>query len=271
MPEHDQANLHKLRNIRRMTGKIIIGLGSGRSGTASLANLLDRQENSLCFHELNPSCVAHDETPRPILNTIEEFDTIVRGGDTSRLSVDLSRPPSVQQYSRLCDMPSVDIIGDVAHYYLQYVDAISALNTTTSFVCLRRDREETVQSWMKKTEIKRWRSRKISDRLTSLITRAPYYTSTHHWAEHDGSTYKQDPVWDKCFPNFVAASKEDAIRQYWDYYYKTAESLQEKYPNTFRIFEVATLNNSQGRREILEFCGIGNNARVEEDSWIHKS
>jgi hypothetical protein len=34
---------------------IVIGLGTGRSGTASLANLVNSQKDALSFHEMNPN------------------------------------------------------------------------------------------------------------------------------------------------------------------------------------------------------------------------
>jgi hypothetical protein len=52
---------------------IVIGLGTTRSGTASLAKLLSSQHDAICFHEINPSCVRFSGTPRPILNTIDGF------------------------------------------------------------------------------------------------------------------------------------------------------------------------------------------------------
>ena len=49
---------------------IVIGLGCGRSGTASLANLIDSQDRAICFHELNPTCAAFEGNPRSVLNTV---------------------------------------------------------------------------------------------------------------------------------------------------------------------------------------------------------
>ena len=61
---------------------IVIGLGTGRSGTASLAKLLSAQHDAFCFHEMNPSCVRFSGTPRPILNVIDEYQAILDGGDS---------------------------------------------------------------------------------------------------------------------------------------------------------------------------------------------
>src|SRR5579862_4475684 len=154
---------------------IVIGLGPGRSGTGSLAHLLSAQRDSICFHEMNPSCTRFFGTPRPILNGIEEFARILDHGDPSRVTVDLTRVEGIKTYDRLCRMTKVRMIGDVASYYLSYVRLIAERHPEVRFLCMRRDIGQTVHSWMEKTRIKRWRSRYIADRLASLITRTPFY------------------------------------------------------------------------------------------------
>ena len=139
------------------TAVIVIGLGTGRSGTASLAKLLNAQHDSLCFHEMNPSCVRFFDTPRPILNTIDEYQAIVNGGDPSMLTVDLSRGVAAKAYDRLCRMKRVRMLGDIAFYYLSYVERIAENNANVRFLCLRRNIDETVQSWMNKSAKNRCR------------------------------------------------------------------------------------------------------------------
>lgn len=154
---------------------IAIGLGTGRSGTSSLAKLLSAQHDALCFHEMNPSVVRFAGTPRPILNTIDEFQAILDGGAPSMLTVDLSRGVSARAYDRLRQMTRVRLIGDIALYYLQYVDLIVERNKNVRFICLRRDKEETVESWMRKSAVGRWRSKALADRVASIITREPFH------------------------------------------------------------------------------------------------
>jgi hypothetical protein len=57
---------------------------------------------------------------------------------------------------------------------------------------------------------------------------------------------QHDPVWDKTFPKFDAATKGQAIGMYWDYYYETASALADKLPDRFRIFDVGVLNSDAG-------------------------
>ncbi len=150
---------------------IVNGLGTGRSGTGSLAHLLSAQRDSICFHEMNPSCTRFFGTPRPILNGIEEFERILDHGDRSMVTVDLTRRQGTETYDRLCRMTNVRMIGDVASYYLSYVRLIAERHPEVRFLCLRRDIGQTVQSWMEKSRIKRWRSLYIADTEAHVYNR----------------------------------------------------------------------------------------------------
>jgi len=250
---------------------IVIGLGTGRSGTASLAKLLNAQQDALCFHEMNPSVVRFSGTPRPILNTIEEFQAILDGGDPSRLTVDLSRKVAARAYDELCGMNRVRLLGDIAFYYLTYVERIAEANPDVRFLCLRRDREETIESWLRKSAIERWPSKRLADRLASLITRMPYHTARNFWMEHDGSEWALDPVWDKCFPKFPGPTRREAIGQYWDYYYEESERLAQRLPGCFRLVETNRLNDRATQQDLLTFCGVEPAEQVFTDAHIHQS
>ncbi|MGH7117853.1 MAG: hypothetical protein ACREFP_02470 [Acetobacteraceae bacterium] len=250
---------------------IVIGLGSGRSGTASLAKLLNAQHDALCFHEMNPSAVRFSGTPRPFLNTINEFQAILEGGDPAMLTVDLSRLVAAKAYDQLCRMPRVRMIGDIAFYYLTYVALLAQHNRNIRFICLRRDREQTVNSWLRKSALERWRSKRIADRLSSLITREHYHESRNFWMEHDGSRWQKDPVWDKCFPKFVAKTKREAIGMYWDHYYEQAEVLKRALGDVFRIVDTEHLSEIPFQTELLEFCGVPAAEQVHVDAHIHRS
>ncbi len=253
-------------------GRIVIGLGSGRSGTASLAALIDRQRGGLCFHEMNPSCAVFSGNPQSHVNAVREFRSILDGNDRASLSIDYSRPASVETYGKLQQMSEVRLLGDIAYYYLNYVGDILNVEPECKFVCLKREREQTVASWMKKSQIMRWKSLWVADRLKALITRTPFQSEYNHWQEHDGSTWKHDPVWDSCFPKFEAETKEGAIRQYWDYYYAEAARQEQRFPESFRIFDIADLSSDEGQRRILAFAGL----RAQEMDFgggvhLHKS
>jgi len=251
---------------------IVIGLGSGRTGTASLSHLIGSQRAALCFHELNPTGAVFAGNPQPILNGINEFQAILNGGDRRLLSLDYSRPPSVATYRQLQELPEIRLIGDIAYYYLRYVDDILAVNPAVRFVCIKRDKDATVASWVRKAAIHRWPSLWVADRLKALITRTPFHTSRNFWQEHDGSEYLHDPVWDKTFPKFTAASMREAIGCYWEYYYAECDLLTARHPLNFRIFPISAMSSPNGQTEILRFIGIGEQDMVLSDAFhLHKS
>jgi len=251
---------------------IVIGLGSGRTGTASMSHLFNSQEGAICFHELNPTGAVFEGNPQPILNTINEFQKILDGGDKRLLAIDYSREASLKRYNDLKKMTQVRLIGDIAYYYLKYVGDILAINQNVRFVCIKRDKQQTVDSWMSKSSINRWRSLHIADRLKALITRTPFHEGKNFWQTHDGSEWQLDPVWDKTFPKFEASSKREAIEKYWDYYYDEAAVLAAKHPLHFQIFDISKMSNPDGQREILSFVGLSEADMVLRDKFhAHKS
>ncbi len=117
----------------------------------------------------------------------------------------------------------------------------------------------------------RWRSKRLADRLATWITREPYHNARNPWMEHDGTEWAVDPVWDKCYPKFPGPTKEEAIGQYWDYYYEEAEEISAEIGDIFRIFPTDKLNLQEHQTDILNFCGIVEAEHIYTDAHIHKS
>lgn len=233
---------------------IIIGLGSGRCGTRSLASLLNAQADTVCFHEVNPSCMAWTGTERTVLSMLEEFRAVLAGGPR-QITVDLATRRRAEQLPRLRSLEAVRAIGDVASYYLPYAPMLAGMPDVRMPV-LRRDKDATVASFIQVMRIRRGRIRTVIDGVATLLRRRPYRRFRNHWVEHDGRRYRRSAKFDKCFPKFQAKTVEDAVGQYWDLYYHTAKELAAKYPAKIRIFAVDDLNTQSGQRAILEFCGL---------------
>lgn len=250
---------------------IIIGLGTGRSGTASLAHLLNSQRDALCFHEMNPSSMRWSGTPHPVLSAVRDMEAVLDGGDPARLTVDLSRKVAADAYDQLRTMPRVSLIGDIALYYLTYVETIASASDRVRFVCLKRDREATVESWLKKSSLGYWRSKAFAMKLASLITREPYTPTRNFWMDHDGTRWQPDPVWDKVFPKMSGPTRRAAIGQYWDMYYGEAERLAALLPDVFRIVETEQLEDPAFQADLLTFCGVADIDHIYTDAHRHKS
>ena len=68
-------NLLRTRPVRRTPGKIVIGIGSGRSGSTSLAEMLSTIEGSCCTHE-NPPLMCWTPHPEEIRFHVERLQRL---------------------------------------------------------------------------------------------------------------------------------------------------------------------------------------------------
>lgn len=106
---------------------LIIGLGSGRSGTVSLARLLDAQPGFSVTHEALEFQLRAEGSEQ----LVDDFLGEITGPSTRRRGT---------------------TVGDVFSAYLYYVEQIVEAFPGTRFVCLRRDRASTVKSFARKVE-----------------------------------------------------------------------------------------------------------------------
>lgn len=192
-----------------MDKKLVFGIGTGRCGTVSLSKLLNSQKNSNFTHEIKPLL--------PWKFSKNEIN--------KKLNQIIKRKP--------------DYVGDIAFYYLPYVEYIIKKYPHTKFICLKRDKNETVESYDNKTGLK------------------------NHWINHDGKKFMNDP-YDKCFPknNDKSLLKKQLISRYYDKYYSEVERLIKKYPNNILLFEMTYgLNTKKGINEILDFLEFPKNNR----------
>jgi hypothetical protein len=180
--------------------RILIGLGTGRCGTTSLASLLNSARGCGVTHE--------------------------EGSIRANLSWDFSRD-GVEKVLKTMESRPQGVVGDVAFYYLPYVRYIAEARPDATFICLRRDREGTIESYMKKTE------------------------GRDHWRPGEG---RPDP-WDRMYPKFDAEDKRMAVGMYWDFYYRTVDELARS-GTRIRTFDMQDLNEEAGAKSIMEFAGL---------------
>ena len=98
------------------------------------------------------------------------------------------------------------------------------------FVILKRDKKETIKSYMKKTQ------------------------GRNHWMVHDGSVWSLD-IWDRCYPKFDTKTKEEALSRYYDHYYELCQQLPQ---NKCFWLNTEDLNNKEKSEQMLKFCGFSN-------------
>jgi hypothetical protein len=196
--------------------RIILGIGSGRCGTRSLANLLNRQQGT---H------ITHEEPPRL----------------PWRVPHDRALAQRLAQMRRVRKEP---IVGDVASYFLPYLEQAIDDSPTIRVVCLKRPRQEVISSFC------RW-----IDKVHPL--------PTNHWSARPEPPWHHEPVWTRVFPQYDLSDREQGIGRYWDEYYERAAALARQFPDHLRIFDwLAALNTEGGQRELLEFCGYSSRDQV---------
>jgi hypothetical protein len=239
--------------------RLIFGLGSGRCGTTSLANLLNGIPEAVCFHECNAMGMAWSGGDHAVHSVLNDFETVLAGG-VRGISVDLGAYHRLQgsdPLQRLKSLERVRIIGDVASYYLPYVDLILDRAPNAVLPCLRRTRQDTIESFVEKVTVGPPRAGRRGRVLLSR-PEGNRPRQRNHWVDHDGRTWVAAPRYDNCFPHYEPGlSLEAAIGRYYDEYYQAAEALAARYPSAVRIFDVEALNSEAGQAEILDFCGIG--------------
>lgn len=100
---------------------LLLGCGTGRSGTASLARLLDGCRGTWVTHEQKP-VLPWRYDPRYLTNRI--------------------------LYWRSLDTP---FVGDVASWNLHYIEPLLQYFPALRAICLERPKDEVVESWERKT------------------------------------------------------------------------------------------------------------------------
>lgn len=247
-------------------GRIIFGLGSGRSGTASLAGLLNSQPSVVCFHEVNPSAMAWQGADGTVISLLRDFRAIVRGNERA-LTIDRTSPHRDGPAKRMGTLKKVHAIGDVGHYYLPYVEKILTRENNARFPCLWRSKDKVIESFTAKLRLsppRRMRS------IYAAFKRKHLPTSRNHWAGSHDPRWQSDLRFDACFPSYEgleAASLADHLGRWHDEYYAEAGRLAKKYPDHIRIFDLEQMNSIEGRREILEFALPG--IKVNPDVQAH--
>ncbi|MDA1051988.1 MAG: hypothetical protein O3C40_16095 [Planctomycetota bacterium] len=197
--------------------RIIIGFGTGRCGLTSLTETLNRQASAgVSYYQ--PPFLPWQRSESP--NVVPQ-----------RLEMLLRRDPEC-------------VPGDVASFYLLYLEEMIQSHPGIRAVCLKRPCEESVTSFC------RW-----LDRYGPL--------RYDHWSNQSVGKLQHDPVWTRIYPQYETSSREDGLRRYWHEYYQRAEELAEQFPEQVRMFDMAmALNSESGLRDLLSFVGIPEGEQV---------
>jgi len=171
--------------------KLIIGCGMPRSGTGSLAKLLNNCKNVSVKHEF------HTHLPF-------NFNRI-------RLREKLKHIESLKG----------DIVGDVAHYYLNYIEELVRYHHA-KVIIMKRDKRKVMKS-------------------ITCFGWNPYIQKKVEGSE--------------AFP-FYAKNVDTAAGFHWQMYYEEAEKWKNRFPGKVLIIDINELNSKEGIKKIFDFCDI---------------
>lgn len=196
-----------------MSKRLIIGLGTGRCGTLSLSAILDAQYLASITHEVYFK-----------LPWLADYDAL-------------------KHVIRCLHMHAGETVGDVGFYYLPYVDKIVQLHNSVKFICLKRDKDETINSQL--------RACKSLNHMHVVSSRSKHFDSKAcDLLNAENRTFR------KSFPKYDLPL-EDAWAKYWDDYYERADYYEKVYPSIFKVFDMnSVLNTEDGQIEMLEWTEL---------------
>ena len=196
-----------------MGKSLLMGLGTGRCGTMSLATILDAQYSTSISFE--------GYYKLPWLANIDSLKHTIKN----------------------ISMHAGETVGDVGFYYLPYVEKIIELTGDAKFVCIKRDKDETIASQI--------RAGQSLYHMHIVAQDSKHFDSDAcHLNNEENRTFRNS------FPKYDLPL-EDAWAQYHDDYYEKADYFERVYPGTFKVFDMdSVLNTYDGQLEMLKWAGL---------------
>ena len=214
----------------------VFGLGTGRSGSTSLWRLLRFQFGSTAVsHEARPLLpwTTHGEAPSVTARRRLELLATLAENRTA-----FTHPRTPADGRRF--------LGDVSSSYLPYAEALLEASPCAVLLVLQRDREEVVRSFAAKSGgADFWHDDVAATPRAGLAG-----------AEVRG----QEAFWGAVFPKYTrvqAATKQDAIRLYWEEYARRAAQLAAAHPQRVMVLQSpAVFQQPLEAWRMLRFAGF---------------
>lgn len=143
--------------------------------------------------------------------------------------------------------------GNIAPWWLPCAEWLCA-DPEIKVVCIERNEEDTVRSLLRQRY--------------DLFSENPRPGMQVQGADRNAAHPK--------FPG----DRETAAHSYWNMYHDTAAAWAEKYPESFRVFDIDSLNSDSGQIDLLTFAGVDNprpcpvspgKYYLLQNDWTHKS
>jgi hypothetical protein len=208
--------LLKSKEPRQTPGKILLGLGSGRSGSTSLVAVMATVKGSCCTHE-NPPLISW--TPEP-----EELEFHIR------------RFKRLRQYFPL--------VVDVSHWWLNVLDEFFVHFPDAKAVGMYRDLESCTRSFMTIKGFGR-------GSFNHWVPNGNGIWAAARWdPTYPTYTAPEDSVRD---PD---GSKFELIERYVREYNKRLHTLASCWPEKIMLVRIEVLNDAAVQEAIFNFAGV---------------
>lgn len=189
-----------------MISRMIFGLGTGRCGTWTLSKVFAAQPDVGSLHENVPLPWQRDKG----LFAKRILDLVINIEDP--------------------------IVASVSYVWINYIGLIMGTIKDPRCICLKRDQDEVVESFMAHSPNNNHWTDPESPHWS--ITKDTHTNLSYQWPKYD-------------------LPKREAIAAYWKEYYAKADYLANNYPDNFAIFQMQeVLNDWPTQARMLEFAGI---------------
>ncbi|MDO4584820.1 MAG: hypothetical protein Q4D62_12035 [Planctomycetia bacterium] len=189
--------------------EIILGLGVGQCGLKLLSEMLCAQPDTLVTYEDRP------------------FLPWQQPADPSCMATRLERWRKTRSHAR---------IGDVASFYLPYMEELLEIEPHCRILCLHRPKPEVLQAIQ----------------LSLEKTLRP----TDNWRKTLPSGWYRDPQRMIIYPQYNVPTRLAALERYYEEYAARTHLLSQRFPERFRLFDPQEWETEEGVRKVLTFAGI---------------
>lgn len=190
--------------------RLVLGMGAGQCGLNLLAEILGQQPSSRVTLE-----------QRPLLPWVQPA----------------GRPGIRQRFDRWTSQHQERIVGDIATFYLPYVEEAIGLRPDLRVVCLKRPSDEIVAGYCRQID-------------------QQFSIPTNHWSVDPGPEWTSDPQWSATFPQYDTTDRVTAVRRYCQEYYDRADELARRFPDNVLVIDTEVLTNREGVHSVLDFVGV---------------
>jgi hypothetical protein len=161
--------------------------------------------------------------------------------------------PGIRERLRRWERIEGDLVGDVAVFYLPYVEEAISANPDVRVVCLERPKGEVLAGYCRQID-------------------RGHHLPMNHWSRRPGPGWSQDPVWTPTFPQYDTPDLLEGLSRFWDDYHEQAAELSRRFPANVRVMDTAVLTSEDGVRGLLEFVGVPAESQVvvtgQKPSWM---